>query len=118
MASRGPRFAAIPNIPQSGLTELQFATLNAMKENIELLTGVRGSTNAVRALLSGQVLVNPPRPQTMTRVSAADTGFTVGGANVASLDEFRKLIQDVQQLANDVGNLQATLNALINQLKA
>lgn len=118
MSVRGPKFAAIPNIPQGSLTDWQFATLTAMKENLELLTGSRGSTNATRAVVSGQILVTNPRPQTMTRVSATDAGFIVGGVNVPNLEEFRKLIQDVQQLANDVASLQATLNALINQLKA
>lgn len=117
MATRGPRFTAIPSIPQGGLTDWQFNTLTAMKENLELLVGSRGSDNSVRAVVSGQITVPNPASPTMTRVSATGTGFTIGGATVPSLDDYSKLVSDVQQLANDVANLRATVNTLINQLK-
>lgn len=117
MAARGPRFTAIPAIPQGGLTDWQFNTLTAMKENLELLTGARGTDNSVRAVVAGQVSVANPPAQTMTRVTAQGTGFTIGGATVPSLDDYGKLVSDVQQLANDVANLRATVNTLINQLK-
>lgn len=117
MTARGPRFAAIPAIPQGGLTDWQFNTLTAMKENLELLTGVRGTDNSVRAVVKGQVTVANPPTQNMTRVTAQGTGFTIGGATVPSLDDYGKLVSDVQQLANDVANLRATVNTLINQLK-
>lgn len=117
MASRGPRFTAIPSIPQGGLTDWQFNTMTAMKENIELLIGARGSDRSVRAVVSGQITVANPPNQTMTRVSAGGAGFTIGGTTVPSLDDYIKLVSDVQQLANDVASLQATVNALINQLK-
>lgn len=117
MATRGPRFTAIPSIPQGGLTDWQFNTMTAMKENIELLIGARGSDRSVRAVVSGQVTVPNPANQTMTRVTATGAGFTIGGATVPSLDDYSKLVSDVQQLANDVANLRATVNTLINQLK-
>jgi hypothetical protein len=117
MTARGPRFTAIPNIPQAGLTDWQFNTLNAMKENIELLIGARGKDNTARAVVSGQVTVANPPKQTMTRVTATGAGFTISGVTVPSLDDFGKLVSDVQQLANDVANLRTTLNTLINQLK-
>ena len=54
MAVRPPRFTAIPNIPQQGLTDWQFVTLNAMKENLELLIGARGnSAVSAAAFLAG-----------------------------------------------------------------
>lgn len=117
MATRGPRFTAIPSIPQGGLTDWQFNTLTAMKENIELLTGARGSDNSVRAVVGGQVTVASPSAQTMVRVTATGAGFTISGVTVPSLDDYSKLVLDVQQLANDVANLRATVNTLINQLK-
>ena len=117
MAARGPRFTAIPAIPQGGLNDWQFNTLTAMRENIELLTGARGSDNSVRALLSGQITVTNPPAQNMTRVTAQGAGFTISGATVPSIDDYGKLVSDVQQLANDVANLRATVNTLINQLK-
>lgn len=117
MASRGPQFTAIPNIPQGGLTDWQFNTMTAMKENLELLMGARGAGQSVKAVLSGQVTVPNPANQTMTRVSATGAGFTIGGSTVPSLDDYSKLVSDVQQLANDVASLRATVNTLINQLK-
>lgn len=117
MAVRSPRFTSIPSIPQSGLTDWQFNTLNAMKENIELLIGARGSDNSIRAIVTGQIAVTNPAAQTMTRVTAEGTGYTISGVTVPSLDDYVKLISNVQQLANDVANLQTTVNTLINQLK-
>jgi hypothetical protein len=117
MAARGPRFTAIPSIPQQGLTDWQFNTLNAMKENLELLVGARGSDNSVRALVSGQVTVANPPAQTMTQITAQGVGFTISGVTVPSLDDYVKLASNVQQLANDVATLRATVNTLINQLK-
>jgi hypothetical protein len=53
----------------------------------------------------------------MTRVSATGAGFVISGTQVAGLEDFGRLISDVQKLANDVANIRATLNALIQQLK-
>lgn len=117
MATRGPRFTAIPNIPQSGLTDWQANTLNAMKENLELLIGARGDGNSARAVIGGQVTVANPPAQTMRQVTAQGAGFTISGVTVPSLEDYGKLVTDVQQLANDVANLRATVNVLINQLK-
>ena len=118
MAIRPPRFTAIPAIPQQGLTDWQFQTLNAMKENIELLTGARGVNAAsATAITRGTVNVASAPPQTMQRVTAEGVGFTISGVTVPSLDDYAKLVSDVQQLANDVATLRNTVNALINQLK-
>jgi hypothetical protein len=117
MASRGARFTAIPSIPQGGLNDWQFNTLNAMKENIELLIGARGTDNSVSAVVKGQITVPNPTTQNMTRVTAQGTGYTIGAATVPSLDDYGKLVSDVQQLANDVASLRATVNTLVNQLK-
>lgn len=117
MALRGPRFSSIPSIPQSGLTDWQFNTLNAMKENLELLIGARGSDNSTQAVVSGQVTVANPAAQSMTQVTAQGAGFTISGVTVPSLDDYSQLIVNVQQLANDVANIRSTLNILINQLK-
>jgi hypothetical protein len=115
MASRTPRFSAIPNIPQQGLTDWQFTTLNVMKENIELLTGARGTSSA--AVTRGAVTVQNAPVQTMQRITAEGVGFTISGVTVPSLDDYSKLATNVQQLANDVAALRNTVNALINQLK-
>lgn len=117
MATRNSRFSAIPNIPQSGLTDSQSSAILALKENVELLIGSRGSGNATRAVLGGQITVANPAIQTMTRVTATGASFTISGVTVPSLDDYNKLTANVQQLANDVVSLRQTVNTLINQLK-
>ena len=112
------RFSALPALPQSNITATELAILGALKENVELLIGNRGEPdNASRALIKGQVIVGVAPEQTMTRVSATGSGFTISGTQVAGLEDFSRLISDVQKLANDVAYIRATLNALIQQLK-
>jgi hypothetical protein len=86
-----------------------------MKENIELLIGARGSSSA--ALIRGTITAAAPPAQTMQRVSATGTGYTISGVTVPSLDDYTKLLDNVQQVANDVAALRNTLNTLIAQLK-
>jgi len=118
MANLKARYAAIPDVPSGGLTNWQAQTLAAVKENIELLTGTRGEKDgASRAILKAQITVSNPALQTMQRVTATGSGFTISNVKVASLEDYSKLIVDVQQLANDVSNLRNTVNTLISQLK-
>ncbi len=114
MATRLPKFTAIPNIPQQGLSEWHFITLNAIKENIDMLIGARGKD--VSAVTRGSVTVTTPA-QTLKQVTALGTGYTINGVTVAGLTDYVKLVKDVQQLANDVASLQNTLTGLLNQLK-
>lgn len=115
--ARGPRFTSVPNIPQGGVSDWQFQVLNSLKENVELLTGARGSDNSVKALTVGQLSVTNPPNQNMTRVSASGAGVTLGNVTVPTLDDYSKLISDVQQLANDLAAVRNTLNTLINQIR-
>jgi len=117
MATRG-RFTSIPAIPQSGLSDWQFNALNSMKEDIELLVGSRGEPDGLsRAVTKGMIGVEGAPPQTMTRVTAEGAGYTISGVTVPSLDDYAKLVGNVQELANDVSNLRTVLNALISQLR-
>ena len=36
------RFTAIPAVPQGGITDWQSVLITSVKENVELLTGLRG----------------------------------------------------------------------------
>jgi len=118
MATRASRFSTIPNIPQQGLSDWQFQTLNAMKENVELLTGARrGGAASAAALTRGSITVAAAPAQTMQRVTAIGTGYTISNVTVPSLDDYVRLVTNVQQIANDVAVLRSTVNALINQLK-
>jgi hypothetical protein len=118
MVKRAIRFTAIPNIPQTGLSDWQFQTFNAMKENVELLIGARGDKGvANQAVIRGQITVNNVPNPTIQRVTAQGTGFTISNQTLASLEDYGRLIGNVQQLIDDVATLRNTVNTLINQLK-
>jgi hypothetical protein len=54
----------------------------------------------------------------LRQVTATGAGFTISGVNVASAEDYAKLIVDVQTLIGDVAYIKDVLNALINQLKS
>jgi hypothetical protein len=109
-------YASIPAVPQQGVSDWQFQYMNTVKQNLELLTSQRGDTG-FQAILKGQIGVFPADQLTMTQVTAVGTGFTISGSDVAGLEDYSKLLIDVQKLANDVGYLREVLNTLIAQLK-
>lgn len=112
------RFTAIPAIPQGGLTDWQSIIINAIKENVELLIGLRGETDlSSKAITKGQITLQHMPNQNMRRVSARGAGFEVSGQKMAGLDDVSLLINDVQTLANDLADTRAVVNALIEQLR-
>jgi hypothetical protein len=112
------RFTAIPSVPTGNVTEWQGQIFRALKEDVELLAGIRGEADlASKAVTRGQLRVNQTAQPTFSRVSATGKGYTISGQNVADLDDFGKLINDVQLLANDVATLRNIVNTLIAQLK-
>lgn len=108
------RFTSVPTIPV-GVDGRVSLVLNALKENVEVLTGARGDA-ASHAVVSGQITTRGATGS-FTGVTAQGQGFTVGGQMVAGYDDYTKLISDVQTLAADVAILRETLNALIAQLR-
>jgi hypothetical protein len=110
-------YAALPAVPQVGVPEWQFQFLNNVKQNVEILTGQRGNTG-YQALIAGQVGVQPIGDLSIRQVTATGAGFTISGVNVASAEDYAKLIVDVQTLIGDVAYIKDVLNALINQLKS
>jgi hypothetical protein len=112
------RFTAIPSVPTGNVTEWQGQIFRALKEDVELLAGIRGEADlASKAVTRSQLRVNQTAQPTFSRVSATGKGYTISGQNVADLDDFGKLINDVQLLANDVATLRNVVNTLIAQLK-
>ena len=116
------RFTSVPAVPQGGFTDYQTVLIGAVKENVELLTGLRGEVDTVsKAVTQGQVTVNEMGQQKLQQTSAKGAGsvITISGTSyeLANLDDFRKLILDVQTLAGDVAEIRATLNFLLRQLK-
>ena len=127
------RYSGIPAVPTTGVDEWQSRMLSAIKENVELLAGIRGESDlASKAITKAQVSISDPVAQVMTNVSAAGAGTNVltsfsisgnvvtitGQASVPVLDDYTNLVVDVQSLANDVANLRATVQLLLTQLRS
>lgn len=111
------RFTAIPAVP-TGLNDWQNQLLNNLKENVELLCGIRGEADrASQAVLRSDVRLAEIAPQRMVRVTAEGKGYTISGQQVADLDDVGKLIVNVQELANDVAYLRSVVQVLVSQLK-
>jgi hypothetical protein len=110
-------YSALPAVPQVGIPEWQFQFLNGVKQNLEEITGQRGKTG-YQSIISGQIGLQTLEELNMRQVTAQGAGFTISGQNVASLDDYAKLIIDVQTLIGDVENIRVTLNALIQQLRS
>ena len=126
------KYSAIPALSDTGVEQWQAFMLDSIKENVELLTGSRGEDGqASKAITKAQLSVASPPVQQMTNITATGagsavlTGFTIvgstvnvtGRANVPVLEDYNLLLSNVQQLANDVAGLRATVEILISQLK-
>lgn len=111
-----PSFSAIRDIPQTGLSEWEWALLSALKENLEVLMGQRQS--GVKAVTTDSISVVQQDVQQMKQITAQGAGYTISGSTVPSLDDYVKLMTNVQQLANDLASLQNVLNTLIGQLRS
>jgi hypothetical protein len=109
-------YAPLPAVPQVGIPEWQFQFLNGVKQNIEVLTAQRGDTG-FQALIARQVGVRPMGDLNLKQVTATGAGFTISGVQVAGLEDYSKLVVDVQTLIGDVAYIKDVLNALITQLR-
>ena len=113
-----PRYTAVPTVPIVGVEEWQSQLLNALKENVELLTGTRGEPDLASAAVNrARVSVAVPPEQELTRIRAQGSGVTISGASVPILEDYNQALVDIQTLANDVANLRATVEVLITQLR-
>lgn len=113
------RFSAVPEIDQSAISTWQGQVLVALKENVDLLTGARGEPGGgSQAVTRASLTVAPPAAQTMKQVTARGQGYTISGVSVPSIEDYSKLVTDVQKLSNDVSALRATVETLIRQLRS
>lgn len=110
-------FTALPPVPQVGVPDWQFQFLNGVKQNVELLTRQRGVTG-FEAVINGQITVQPIGELSIQQISATGAGYTISGSNVPSLEDYGKLLIDVNTLIGDVAYIKAVLNALIGQLQS
>lgn len=112
------RYTAVPAVPFVGVEEWQSQILSALKENVELLTGTRGESDlASLAINRSMIAVSVPPKQSMVQVSARGTGVVISNSNIPILEDYITLLENVQDLANDVANVRATLEVLIRQLR-
>ena len=112
------RFVATPQVPTTGVPEIQANLFSALKENVELLTATRGESDLIsKALIRGDVTVKQVGTQDMVSVqNISPDGFTgphVDANQIASLAPFRALQQDVQALADDLFLTRQALDLLI-----
>jgi len=117
--------SSITNIPlasgaSAGLNPIVIQIINELKQNVELLSGLRGSSADIinlRANRRGDTIsILTLETQRLLSASARGNGFTVSGVDCASLIEFRKLIVDVNTLAADVKEVRDQLNLLLDKL--
>jgi len=112
------RFTSVPDIPQGNIDEWQYRILDALKQNVELLTGTRNETDgASLALTRSDITTKTPGTPQFQGLNARGAGFTISGVQVPSYDDYVSLIRDVNSLAQDVASLRATVTTLINQLR-
>lgn len=109
-----PQFQGIPAIPNENIPTWQLDLLQAFKENLEILMGQRGPG---RAVTNDAVTTIPQTFITMRQISARGDFVTAGGFNLPVVEDYKKLMSDVQQLATDVAKMQDALNALLLNLR-
>ena len=104
-------YTPIRDIPMSGLSEWEYAILQAMKENIEVLMGQRGNSHAVTSDQITATLANPAYQQFLA------SGAYGGAGPYADGVDYGKLVQTVYNIATDLQNLRATVNTLLTQIQ-
>ena len=113
------RFTPVPDPSLTDMASWQYGMLAALKENVDLLTGFRSERDASsQAVLKSSVQVQPNTIQPLQRVSAVGTSVPVNNVGVPTSQDYRILLGDVQQMADDISRINETLNLLINQLRS
>ena len=124
------RFAAIPTIDAEGLPDNQVLALNAMKENVELLAGIRGGrADSMRAILKGEIKLQGIDATIAPNIGSKQMtvqgqSYEIRGAQVPSMTDFVRLINDVVEIKQDIlaiviemAATRQALSALIEQLR-
>lgn len=127
------RFVPIPPVPYSGASYWQVQTIGALKQNVELLCGIRGESDlSSAALLKGDVNVDQITTVNITTARTlplySTTSFSYGGNQVltynsdsasipvvinaaAKYSDAVLLLQELENLRVAVANLSAILRA-------
>ncbi|MCH9837311.1 hypothetical protein K0U83_16735 [bacterium] len=114
-----PQYQGLPAIPSEEIPQWQYDILSSMKENLEIMMGQRGPG---RTVTNDAIGVEAAERQTMKQLSARGDFYeltTTGGViYFPTRDDYVKLLNDTQQLAIDVANIQSALNALLENLRS
>lgn len=113
------KFTGLPNLPigSAGVNPALMTMLASMTENINLLTGVKAD-GELSALTRGELRTLPNvSDQRVRAVSATGQGVNFNGYNLPLLEDYVKLVQDVQQITNDIAVLKQELQNVIIRLR-
>jgi hypothetical protein len=113
-----PRFTGIPDLPQSGIEEWQYRVLDAMKQNIELLTDQRSEPDSASvAILRSNITVSSLPDANFRGITARGAGVLISNTQLPTYQDYTALITDVALLSKDVQALRTYVATLINQLR-
>lgn len=108
-----PNFAPIRDVPP-GVTEWEYSILTSMKENLEMLEGLRGDSKACQ---TGSITASVATAN-LNQILATGSGFSYTSGNETFVADYQKLYLTVVYLANDVKSLRETVATLIEQLQS
>lgn len=96
-----------------GLTQI----LAQLTENSELMSGQLGEGDS-RSIFRGDLADISTMPnQKLISLTAKGAGFTISGEDVPSLEDYGKLLNDVNLMTADMFETREQLNTLLNILK-
>lgn len=126
-------FIPVPPVPFAGAADWQVRTIGALKQNVELLCGLRGEQDlASAALFKGDLYVNPITAVNILSAQTlplyTTTSFSYGGNQVLTYDvnsatiptviaaaarysDAVLLLQELKNLREAVANLSAALRS-------
>lgn len=111
------RFYGIPAVPLENIDPMIARVLSALKENVELLTGLRGEVDADSAAVTVGQITAPYVENEFDGLTAKGAGLRLDNDTVPQFSDYIKLLNDVQLLAYDVAVLRSTVNTLLAQLR-
>ena len=124
------RFVSIPPVDLEGLPDGLALSLSAMKENVELLAGIRSARSAgLRAIRKEEINlqglpISSGRAIGTKNMTVQGQGYKINDAEVPALTDFVRLINDVVECKQDIAALVAeitevrrVLSLLVEQLR-
>ncbi len=108
-------FPTVPSVFPGNAPTTVVRVLKAIKENIDLLTGKKGS-GTHRAVIPGQITIGTPHELRINDATSIK-GYEISGRTVADVTDTAQLATNVQDLINEERFTRDTLIALIKQLK-